>query len=196
MNFVPICKICGRYICNTARQHSLLICSNTNSYTLTCQQHFVRESICLSCWVSIYLLKQVPLCFLTLDAVCQQEPLYYCYLTSCRHLRHDISSTVFLFPCQCPLKSISNVLWKLFLPFLLQWWQPLLLTVSSSWSMVHSKTITHLPALATHPRSTQRNLISYSRKTIGKRFVVCSLGKMQTHVNWRVWETEPLKSSK
>lgn len=33
----------------------------------------------------------------------------------------------------------ANILWKLFFSFLLQWREPFLLTVSSSWSMIHNK---------------------------------------------------------
>lgn len=48
-----------------------------------------------SCWVSIYLLKQVHLCFLILDAVCQWKPLYDCSPASCRHSKQEISSMAF-----------------------------------------------------------------------------------------------------
>lgn len=47
-NFVHICRLHKRYSCNTARQHSLLICSSTWGCTLAHQRHFVRDqSVCV-----------------------------------------------------------------------------------------------------------------------------------------------------
>lgn len=47
-NFIHICRLHKRYSCNTARQHSLLICSSAWSCNLARQQHFVRDqSVCV-----------------------------------------------------------------------------------------------------------------------------------------------------
>lgn len=94
----------------------------------------------------------------------------------------------------------ADVLWKLFFPFPLQWWEPLLLTVSSSWAMVHSKkppTYRHWPHITGGYREESwRHGIILEGNKAGKQFFASSLGKMQTSLNCRVWETASFKSSK
>lgn len=174
MNFVPICKVHWRYTCNTASQHSLLICSATSRYSFHAssilwgnQSACVSLSFHLPSWASTSVLSNNTRYNLQVETT-EQLLAYSLQAFKAWHFFHGL-----------PKHSPANILWKLFFPFLLKGWELFLLMVSSSWSMVHNKkssTCPHWPyAMGAHRELLTIWWLTCGKQSGGKKFCFQSL---------------------